>query len=85
MKNAKRLFREGREENWATYTLMEAPFWRDGMTPEEYELERTYLGLHWRELAACAYRPLWKQLPPEAYATTLRRFLRDEKDVPSEM
>ena len=55
------------------------------MTPEEYELERTYLGLHGRELAACTYRPLWEQLPPKAYATTLRRFLRDEKDVPSEM
>lgn len=34
------------EENndWATETLKEAPFWRDGMTPEEYDEEREYLG-----------------------------------------
>lgn len=28
-----------RQSDWATETLMEAPFWRNGMTPEEYEME----------------------------------------------
>ena len=32
-----------RQSNWATETLMEAPFWRNGMTPEEYETENRYL------------------------------------------
>ena len=28
-----------RQSDWATETLMEAPFWRNGMTPEEYKME----------------------------------------------
>ena len=28
--------------DWATPTLKECPWWRDDMTPEEYEIEREY-------------------------------------------
>ena len=30
------------KEEWATPTLKECPWWRDGMTPEEYDVEREY-------------------------------------------
>lgn len=49
------------ESNWATGTLKEVPFWRDGMTPEEYEEERTYYCEHWLEYTRGEYRPLWMQ------------------------
>ena len=49
--------------NWATPSIKERPFWRDGMSCEEYELERAYYYnylnkdiAHQRE-----YKPLWKQ------------------------
>lgn len=48
-------------KEWATYTLMEAPFWRDGMSAEEYEIERNYLGEHWTDVESGTYTPLWKQ------------------------
>lgn len=31
-----------RNKDWATENLKEAPFWVDGMTPEEYDKEREY-------------------------------------------
>lgn len=51
------------EENndWATETLKEAPFWRDGMTPEEYDEEREYLGKNYILLQKGTYVPFWKQ------------------------
>lgn len=51
------------EENndWATETLKEVPFWRDGMTPEEYDEEREYLGKNYILLQKGTYVPLWKQ------------------------
>ena len=51
------------EENndWATETLKEAPFWRDGMTPEEYDEEKEYLGKNYILLQKGTYVPLWKQ------------------------
>lgn len=49
------------EEDWATPTLKEVPFWRDGMTPEEYEEERTYMIKNWDAVLGCTYVPLWKQ------------------------
>lgn len=50
-----------RESNWATETLMEAPFWRNGMTPEEYDREREYLGKNFHMFLSGEYIPLWKQ------------------------
>ena len=50
------------EKDWATPTLKEAPFWRDGMTPEEYEVERKYYYEHFYCLVKKGiYTPLWKQ------------------------
>ena len=50
-----------KESDWATETLMEAPFWRNGMTPEEYETEREYLGKNYHLFLQGEYVPLWKQ------------------------
>lgn len=48
-------------DDWATATLKEAPYWRDGMTPEEYENERDYFNSHLRDFYHNNYTPLWKQ------------------------
>ena len=32
-----------KQSDWASYGMMEEPFWRNDMTPEEFELERAYL------------------------------------------
>lgn len=49
------------DNDWATGTLKETPFWREGMTPEEYEAERDYLNNHFQEFINGDYEPLWKQ------------------------
>lgn len=46
---------------WASPTLKEAPYWRDGMTVEEYETEREYFNKHIDEWQNGEYLPLWKQ------------------------
>lgn len=48
-------------EDWARETLKEAPYWRDGMTPEEYEIERDYFNAHLKEYYCGKYKPLWEQ------------------------
>lgn len=56
------LWREKPIEDWATPTLKEAPWWRKGMTPEEYEVKRDYYGEHFGDLVVEGkYIPLWKQ------------------------
>ena len=47
--------------NWATGTLKEAPYWREGMSPEEYEIERDYFNAHLEDFYKGIYVPLWKQ------------------------
>lgn len=50
------------EKDWATSTLKEAPFGRNGMTLEEYEIERTYYYENFYCLVKKGiYTPLWKQ------------------------
>ena len=49
------------EDNWATPSLMEAPYWRDGMTPEEYDIERAYFQRNIDKWGTPEYVPLWKQ------------------------
>lgn len=49
------------EVNWATETLKEAPFWREGMQPEEYDKEREYFIRHYEDYLNDKYTPLWKQ------------------------
>lgn len=47
--------------DWASPTLKEVPFWRDDMTPEEYEVEREYYGKNFELVKEGKYIPLWKQ------------------------
>ena len=49
------------ENSWATETLKEVPFWRDGMTPEEYDIEREYYARNFNMVKNGEYKPLWKQ------------------------
>ena len=49
------------QRDWATPTLKEAPFWRNGMTPEEYNEENDYLYEHYDDFLAGSYLPLWAQ------------------------
>ena len=51
---------EGKND-WATPGVKEVPYWKDGMTPEEYEVERTYYYDHLNEVKKGTYAPLWKQ------------------------
>ena len=48
-------------QEWATPTLKEVPFWREDMSPEEYERERTYMIQNWNAVLQGRYSPLWKQ------------------------
>jgi len=48
-------------DDWAPGQLKEAPFWRKGMTPEEYEKEREYFLDNLDKYPLGGYEPLWKQ------------------------
>ncbi|MEF9917159.1 MAG: hypothetical protein RR275_03470 [Lachnospiraceae bacterium] len=51
------------EENkeWATPTLKEVPFWREGMGVDEYDKEREYYSKNFVTLVQSGkYKPLWK-------------------------
>lgn len=50
-----------RQSDWATETLMEAPFWRNGMAPEEYEMENRYLSKNFYKQKDGNYMLLWMQ------------------------
>lgn len=50
-----------RQSDWATETLMEAPFWRNGMTLEEYEMENRYLSKNFYKQKDGNYMLLWMQ------------------------
>ena len=50
-----------RQSDWATETHMEALFWRNGMTPEEYEMENRYLSKNFDKQKDGNYMPLWMQ------------------------
>jgi len=52
----------GKTNNWATPGLREVPFWREDMTPEEYDVEREYYAKNFTTLVREGkYMPLWKQ------------------------
>ena len=62
---------------WKPPGAFESPYWRDGMTPEEYDLEYVYHGFFVYEHPdrLREYRPLWQQKEsgsPE-YATNICR------------
>lgn len=49
-------------KDWATPTLNEVPFWREGMTSKEYDKEREYYAKNSINLVMEGqYVPLWKQ------------------------
>ena len=50
-----------KSKEWATPGLKEVPFWRDDMSPEEYEIERDYFLKNWNKFREGLYVPLWKQ------------------------
>lgn len=49
------------KSEWASETIKEVPFWRNDMSPEEYDIEREYLATHWNDLQTGQYTPLWQQ------------------------
>ena len=49
------------ENNWATPTMKEVPFWYDGISEEEYEKEREYYFKNFNLVQKGMYIPLWKQ------------------------
>ena len=50
------------ESSWASPTLKEVPFWREDMTPEEYDIEREYFAKNFNLFKEGKYQPLWKQM-----------------------
>ena len=48
-------------DEWASGQIKEAPYWRKGMTPEEYDEERTYFFANINKYFSGTYEPLWKQ------------------------
>ena len=49
-------------KNWATPSMKEYPFWREGMSADEYEREREYYQKNFEDLVITGkYIPLWKQ------------------------
>lgn len=48
-------------ESWATHSMREFIFWRDGMSPEEFEKERDYFYQNIDMVRKGEYVPLWKQ------------------------
>lgn len=48
-------------KDWATPGVKEVPYWRDGMSVEEYEIEREYYYRNLDSVRKCEYTPLWKQ------------------------
>ena len=48
-------------EDWATPSVKEVPFWRDDMTPEEYDTEREYYYKNHNLGRKMKYKPLWVQ------------------------
>lgn len=50
-----------KNKDWATETLKEVPFWRDDMTPEEYDIEREYYAKNFNSVKEGKYIHLWKQ------------------------
>lgn len=48
------------QSNWATPSMKEFVFWRDGMTPEEFEKERDHYYKMMMQGKETEYKPLWK-------------------------
>ena len=51
---------EEKPNDWATPSMKEFEFWRDGMTPDEFEKERDYFYTMISSGKRSEYKPLWK-------------------------
>lgn len=79
------------DENWATPSLTEASYWRNGMSPIEYEMEREFFLNNIELWGTPEYMPVWKQLacgkpkskpaPDPLTAEALIRLLESGSDV----
>ena len=49
------------KNDWANSMIKEYPFWRDGMSPEEFDAERDYFYRHFEDYKKKRYKPLWMQ------------------------
>jgi hypothetical protein len=48
--------------NWASLEMKKNPWWRDDMSPEEYDAEREYYVKNFDNLVVNGlYKPLWQQ------------------------
>lgn len=53
---------DDKNAKWASPEMMKNPWWRDGMSPEEYDKEREYyIGNFETIVKKGLYIPLWKQ------------------------
>lgn len=57
--------------DWVSPGVKEVPYWRDGMSPEEYEMEREYYYTHLEYVKKGDYKPLWKQKKKEGRVINL--------------
>ena len=48
-------------ENKFTFSMMEYPFYREGMTVDEWKIEREYMAEHMEDVKKGKYKPLWEQ------------------------
>lgn len=49
------------KDAYFTPGMKEWCFYREGMSPEEFEAEYRYMGEHFDEYRAGTYKPMWKQ------------------------
>ena len=49
------------DENKFSFSMMEYPFYYDGMTVDEWKEERQYMADHMADVKNGTYKPLWKQ------------------------
>lgn len=48
--------------NWASLEMKKNPWWRDDMSPEEYDAEREFYVKNFDNLVVNGlYKPLWQQ------------------------
>ena len=47
--------------DWASPMIKEYPFWRENMSPEEFDIERDYFYKNFEDYKKRKYKPLWMQ------------------------
>jgi len=49
------------KEDTFSFSMMEYPFYHEGMSIEEWKTERQYMADHMNDVKSGIYKPLWKQ------------------------